>query len=86
MAGPLPRAQQLPSSSAVFLRKKIRHMRQAVGSSGSVSSLDSISEDEESAYNEDFDKDLAYVFHVNPNAPLGNEAALQDLFMEDMYQ
>ena len=54
-------------------------MRQAVGSSGSVSSLDSISEDEESAYNEDFDKDMAYVVHIDPHVP----SALQALFSED---
>jgi hypothetical protein len=45
--------------------------------------LNSISEDEESEYKQDFDKDLAYAVHADPNAHLGNEAALQALFAED---
>ena len=66
-----------------FLPENIRHTRQAVGSSGSVSSLDYISEDEESAYNKYFDNDLDYAVHVDPNESLENEAALQALSAED---
>ena len=66
-----------------YLRKKLQHTSKAVGSSGSVSSLDSISEDEELEWNDELDKDLAYAFHVNPMDPMGDEAVLQALFAED---
>jgi hypothetical protein len=83
MAGPPPPSATAALTKQRFLRKHIRHTRKAVGSSGSVSSLDYISEDEESEYNDDLDKNLAYAVHVEPTAPLGNEAALQALCTED---
>ena len=95
-AGPPLRLDRQVTISDLFLRtqpqhspsngiygKKLRYTRKAIGSSRSLSSLDSILEDEESEYNEDLDKDLAYAVQVDPTVLLGNEAALQALFAED---
>jgi hypothetical protein len=49
----------------------------------SVSTLDSISEDKESLTDGDIDKDMAYAVHIDPNATLGDEAAVAALFAED---
>ena len=94
MAPPLPgptshHGRPIPSRATVtftkqrYLWKNLRHTYRAFGSSGSVFTLDSISEDEESECNEDFDKDLVYEVRVDPTAPLGDEAALLALFAED---
>ena len=66
------------------LRKKLRQVRHDGATSGSVSTLDSISEDEESINDEgDFDKDMAYAVQIDPDARLGDEAAVAALFAED---
>ena len=58
-------------------------MRHDVASCGSVSTLDSIFENEASLTDSDFDKDMAYAAHINPHATLGDKAAVAALFAED---
>ena len=83
MTVPLLEALSRPSPRAVPSGKKLRHTRHAVASCGSVPTLDSISEDKESLTDGNFDKDMAYAVRINPKAPLGDEAAVAALLVED---
>ena len=78
-----PRSALATSTKGRSVRKKLRHKRHAVASCGSVHTFDSISENEESLPDGDFDKDMAYAVHIDPNAALGDEAAVAALFAED---
>ena len=79
---PAPRSATATLTKGRSLRKKLRQVHHDVAACGSVSTLDSISEDEESITDGDLDKDMAYAVHVDPNATLGDEAAVAALFAE----
>ena len=78
-----PRGATATLTKGRSLRKKIGRKRHAAALNASVATLDSISEDEESLTDGDIDKDMAYAVHIDPNATLGDEAAVAALFVED---
>ena len=65
------------------LLKNLRHLRNALYAGGSVSSLGSISEEEETLSYSDIDKDMAYAVRINFDAPLGDDVAVVALFGDD---